>query len=248
MTAAVFLGFVAAMTALIVTMVARYRNRTAAFGALGLFAVWFTYAGLLGYFGVVRNTTTRPPGIVFLIGPIALFLLAFIVAVVGSTAGKRIALAFPLWLLVGLQSFRIGVELFLHQLWIAGFVPKMLTFEGANVDIYIGASAALVAWLSTRGRIGLRVTLAWSFLGLAALANVVVRAVLTAPGPLSRIHAEVPDRMIGTFPFLFIPAFFVPLAVVLHVLAIRAILSHKPAGMAMDAAGRKRVQVGSPSV
>jgi len=28
--------------------------------------------------------------------------------------------------------------------------------------------------------------------------------------------------MIGTFPFMFIPGFFVPLAVVLHVLAIRA--------------------------
>jgi len=29
--------------------------------------------------------------------------------------------------------------------------------------------------------------------------------------------------MIGTFPFMFIPGFFVPLAVVLHTLAIRAI-------------------------
>jgi len=31
--------------------------------------------------------------------------------------------------------------------------------------------------------------------------------------------------MLGTFPFLLIPGFFVPLAVVLHVLAIRAISS-----------------------
>jgi hypothetical protein len=31
--------------------------------------------------------------------------------------------------------------------------------------------------------------------------------------------------MIGTFPFMFIPGFFVPLAVVLHVLAVRAIAS-----------------------
>jgi hypothetical protein len=60
-------------------------------------------------------------------------------------------------------------------------------------------------------------------LGLLALTNVVIRAVLTAPGPLNLIHAEVPDRMIGTFPFLFIPGFFVLLAVVLHFLAIRAI-------------------------
>ena len=34
---------------------------------------------------------------------------------------------------------------------------------------------------------------------------------MTAPGPLNLIHAEVPNRMIGTFPFMFIPGFLVPL-------------------------------------
>ena len=34
------------------------------------------------------------------------------------------------------QCFRIGVELFLHQLWMDGLVPQMQIFEGANVDIY----------------------------------------------------------------------------------------------------------------
>ena len=86
----------------------------------------------------------------------------------------------------------------------------MLTFEGANVDIYIGASAPLIAWLSTRGGLGLRIALTWNVLGLLALTNVVVRAVLTTPGPFNLIHAEVPNLMMGTFPFLLIPGFFVP--------------------------------------
>ena len=119
----------------------------------------------------------------------------------------------------------IGVELFLHQFWIDGLVPKMLTFEGANVDIYVGASAPLFAWLSTRGRLGMKFALAWNVLGLLALTNVVIRAVLTALGPFNLIHAEVPNLMMGAFPFMFIPAFFVPLAVVLHVLSIWAIRS-----------------------
>jgi hypothetical protein len=101
----------------------------------------------------------------------------------------------------------------------------MLTFDGANVDIWIGASAPLTAWLTTRGRIGTQLSFAWNLLGLCALANVVTRAVLTASGPLNLIHAEVPNRMMGTFPFLFIPGFFVPLAVVLHTLALRKIAS-----------------------
>jgi hypothetical protein len=219
--ATLFLGFVGVIAALMVTVVARYVNVRTAFGVLAGLAAWLTYVGLLGYFGVLKNTTMRPAGTALLLVPILLFLLLFLVFVVRSP-GAHVALAFPLWILLGAQSFRIGVELFLHQLWIDGLIPKMLTFEGANVDIYIGASAALIAWLSTKGRLGMKLALAWNVVGLLALTNVVIRAVLTAPGPLNLIHAEVPNRMFGTFPFLFIPGFFVPLAAVLHLLALRA--------------------------
>jgi hypothetical protein len=222
MIATLFLGFVAMIIAVVVALVARYLDRRGAFRVLAGLSVWFIYAGLLGYFGVVKNSAMRPPGIAFIVVPVLLFLVLFIVRL---SASARVALAFPLWIILGTQCFRIGVELFLDQLWIEGLVPKMLTFEGANVDIYIGASAPLIAWLSTRGRLGIRLALAWNVLGLLALTNVVIRAVLTAPGPFNLIHAEVPNLMMGTFPFLLIPGFFVPLAVVLHVLAIRAISS-----------------------
>ena len=222
MTTTLFLAFVALMATVVVALIARYQNARIAFGVLAGLLVWFVYVGLMGYFGIVRNTTIRPPGIAFIFIPIVAFLLNFIVR---SSSDPRIALAFPLWMILGTQSFRIGVELFLHQLWINGLVPKMLTFNGANVDIFIGVSAPLIAWLSTRGRMGMKLALGWNLLGLLALANVVIRAVLTAPGPLNLIHAETPNLMISTFPFLFIPGFFVPLAVVLHVLAIQGISS-----------------------
>jgi hypothetical protein len=222
MTSALFLGFVAMTVIVVIALIARYITRRAAFRVLAALSVWFIYAGLMGYFGVVKNTAMRPPGIAFIVVPILLFLILFIVR---SSASARVALAFPLWIVLAAQCFRIGVELFLHRLWIEGLVPKMLTFAGANVDIYIGASAPLIAWLSTRGRLGMRLALAWNVLGLLALTNVVIRAVLTAPGPFNLIHAEVPNRMMRRFPFLFIPGVFVPLAVVPHVLAIRAISS-----------------------
>jgi len=225
MTPTLFLGFVAIMAAVVVALIARYLDRRTALRVLAGISVWFIYAGLLGYFGVIKNTSMRPPGIAFLVVPVLFFLILFIVFTARSSAGARVALAFPLWMILGAQCFRIGVELFLRQLWIGGLVPKMLTFEGANVDIYIGVSAPLIAWLATRGRMGSRLALGWNLLGLLSLMNVVSRAVLTAPGPFNLLHAEVPNRMLGTFPYLFIPAFFVPLAAVLHLLAIRAIAS-----------------------
>jgi hypothetical protein len=168
----------------------------------------------------------RPPGIAFLFAPLLVFFVFFILRTQSQHSKFNIQnCPFPLWLLLGLQSFRIIVELFLHQLWIEGLIPRMLTFAGANVDIYVGATAPFIAWWSTRRRSPTttrKVTLVWNILGLLILANVVIRAVLTAPGPLHRIHTEVPNLMIGTFPFTFVPGFFVPLAVLLHVLAIRA--------------------------
>jgi hypothetical protein len=220
-----FVGFLGIVTALIVRTVAHYLGGRDAWWVLSGLLVWLSYSGLLGYAGVLKNMTMRPPGIVFLVVPVLVFLLVFLAFVVLSGASARVALAIPLWLLLGAQSFRVAIELFLHQLWIDGMVPKMLTFDGANVDIYVGASAVLIAWFSARGRLSLRLALAWNVLGLLSLANVVTRAVLTAPGPLHLIHAEVPNRLLGTFPFLFIPGLFVPLAVVLHLLALRSIVS-----------------------
>jgi hypothetical protein len=215
-----FLGFVALMAALVVALSARYLKGPTAFAiGVGLF-IWLIYVGLLGYLGVIGNATMRPPGIAFIFVPVVLFLVFFIVRVRSSAA-----LALPLWIILGTQSFRIVVELFLHQLWIEGLIPRMLTFAGANVDIYIGVSAPLIAWLSTRGRLGMRIALLWNVLGLLALANVVTRTVLTTSGPLNLIHTEVPNLLFGKFPYMFIPGFFVPLAIVLHVLAIRAISS-----------------------
>jgi hypothetical protein len=242
MTATLFLGFVAMMAAIAVGLVARYLNGRTAFRVLAGLSAWFIYAGLMGYFGVLKNTAMRPPGTAFLLVPVLFFLFLFIVR---FSANARIILAFPLWIILGAQCFRVGVELFLHQLWIGGLVPKMLTFEGANVDIYIGASAPVIAWLSTRGRLGLKLALAWNVLGLLALTNVVTRAVLTSPGPFNVIHAEVPNRMFGTFPFMFIPGFFVPLALTLHVLAIRAIRSRLWTGIGINLAGAQRAQTGS---
>jgi hypothetical protein len=225
MNATLFIGFVASMAALVIALVARYLKGQAAFALAAGLLVWFIYVGTMGYLGVIRDTTMRPPGIVFIVIPIVVLLVIFIVRA-SSSAGERVALAFPLWLILATQSFRVVVELFLHELWLSGLIPKMLTFNGANVDIYIGASAPVIAWLSTRGRKGIRLALIWNVLGLLALANVVIRAVLTAPGPFNLVHAEVSNLMFGTFPFMFIPAFFVPLALVLHALALRAIRSN----------------------
>ena len=220
MTASLFLAFLAVTAATVLALTARYLTRRTALIALAGLPLWLAYVGLLAYSGVIRNAALRPPGIVFVVLPVILFVLIFFVR---SSAGARVALAFPLWIILGMQSFRIGVELLLHRLWLDGLVPRMLTYNGANLDILAGLSAPLAAWAFTKGRIGERFALAWNVFGLLTLANIITRSVLTAPGPLHLIDTEVPNLAMGIFPFTYIAGFFAPLAMVLHVMAIRAL-------------------------
>ena len=152
-----FLAYLAATVIVVVALMARYVSSRTALGVLTGLAIWFTYIGLLAYNGVLSNITSSLPasrpeglGIVFVLAPVFLFVTLLVILPMGG----RAALTFPVWILIGAQVFRFGLELLLHQVWVDGLVPKMLTYEGANVDILIGLSAPIVAWVSTRGRLG----------------------------------------------------------------------------------------------
>ena len=217
MTAQLFLTYLAFVVVAVIGTSAAYLSRPTTFAVITGLAIWLVYVGLFSSLGYMRDPSLRPPGILWVVGPVVLF----VVFVVRSNIAARVAAAIPLWLMLGFGSFRIGVELLVHRLWEDGLVPKLLTYEGGNVDMIIGLSAPIIAWIATRGRPGLRLAMGWNVLGLSSLANVTASAVLT--GPIKLISAEVPTVAMGFFPYAFIPGFFVPLAVTLHVLAIRAI-------------------------
>jgi hypothetical protein len=219
-TSTLFLAFVMLMAAAIVGVTFRYCRRRTALGVSAGLALSLLYVGVVGYSGTSKSTSSRLPAAALILGPVAVFLIALVVR---SVLNRKTPSALPLWILIGAQCFRVGVELFLHRLYSEGVVPRMLTYDGANVDILIGASAPIVSWISTRGGKALWLVLGWNIAGLVILMNVVARAILAAPGPLHLIQAEVPNLLFTTFPYMFIPGFFVPLAVTLHVLSIRKI-------------------------
>ena len=218
MTAILCLGYLAAVSIIIAALTARYLGERLRVLLIGL-PLWLLYVGLLSYSGVVSNPALRPPGIVYVAFPATVFV---VIVFAFSGAGARIASAFPLSVIIGMQTFRIGVELVLHRLSVDGLAPRIVTYEGGNMDIWIGLSAPLIAWISTRGRWGERLALGWNVAGLLTLANAIVLGALTAPG-VSLIHSEVPNVAIGAFPFTYIAGFFAPLAMALHALSIRAL-------------------------
>lgn len=192
-----------------------------AVATLSLLAVWLAFTGWLGFTGIVGQRVDKfPPGIGLLTVPVLIVMLALVLSHTGAVLARRI----PLSVLIGFQVYRVGVELSLHHLSSLGFAPKMMTLEGGNIEILVAVTAPLAAWLVSRGTTGRRIASLWNLVGTLSLANIVARAILTAPGLLRVIHAEPPDTAILTFPFTFIPGFMAPLALALHVLAFRALL------------------------
>jgi hypothetical protein len=200
------------------TLMRRLPRRAALTGLAGLL-IWLAYAGAIGYSGILSDPPLRPPGMAILVAPILTCLAGWVGL---GSFGRLLVRHVPLGVILLLQSFRVGVEVVLHLLWQAGRLPHLMTLEGGNVEIIVALTAPLLAWIAMRGQRGRSLVWLWNVAGLLSLLNVVARAVLTAPGPLNLIHADVPNLATAQFPFSFIPGFMVPLALILHVLAFRA--------------------------
>jgi hypothetical protein len=183
------------------------------FAAL-IFLAWFGYGATVGYLGVLANTSSTPPGIFWLFVAFP----PFMVTLIGSKWAKETAKNISLAWLIGLQVFRLPLELVLHALFGEGRLPKVMTFEGINFDIVMGASAPVVAFLASTQRIPVTAVKIWNALGIVMVINVAARGVFFAiQGPPPNVH----DFAIATFPYTLIPSFCVPLALGLHVLSLR---------------------------
>jgi hypothetical protein len=215
MITSLFLLFSISWLLFLVWRFQRFCGKKVALGFSLVMGIWLLYVSILTLTGTLTSPG-MPPRLLLLLVPI----LAFAVWLIRSTVAKFVAGQIPLRELVGLQAFRIVVELFLNELSIEGLMPKAMTFHGQNFDILIGLSALLLYLLWNRIPNLIKVLKVWNILGLGFLANVVVTGILSAPGPLHLINLNQPNLAITRFPYVFIAALFVLSALGLHILAL----------------------------
>jgi hypothetical protein len=116
------------------------------------------------------------------------------------------------------------MELILWLLYEQKIVPKQMTFEGLNMDILVGLSAPLVGWMCLRpGRWKLWLARIWNFAALLILGNIVLIAIISTPSPLRFFMNEPANTIVGSFPFIWLPGFVVPVAVLAHFISLRQI-------------------------
>ena len=215
---ALFVLLVLAMSALLVAGVGALRGRGPATATAAALAAWLAFTGLLARAGVFADFSRLPPRLLI---AIVVPLLTLVALCRSAAVGRLVDAAPPGWLVYP-QAFRIVMELILWQLYVAGAAPALMTFEGRNVDIVVGLTAPLIAWLCFGRRVWTaRAALWWNVAGILILLNVVVHAQLAAPTPFRRIVTDPPPTFIAHLPWIWLPAFLVPLAWGLHALSIR---------------------------
>ena len=124
-----------------------------------------------------------------------------------NTIARMLDATPPSWL-VGLQAYRVFGSVFLTG-WLAGSLPAMSAVPAGAGDTLVGLLALPVAVLLRSQARGARsAAVAWNVLGILDFVNAFTLTALTSPGPLP-------------YPLVLIPAFGVPLSLLLHSLSLR---------------------------
>lgn len=153
-----------------------------------------------------------------------------IIAIVGTVIVnviifKKICLRhLNLPLLLTIQSLRIVVELFLYKLYLDKMIPKLMTFEGLNYDIVVGAFAVLFLVISIFRKSILRnwIFVLWNYAGIISLFSIVTIGVLSSSVPIQMFEFNQPNVAVLVFPYALLPTIIVPIAVVSHLLMLSA--------------------------
>lgn len=191
--------------------------------ALGVSIAWMCAQSAVALSGFYLVTDTIPPRFVAVVAPPILLVAGLFL----TAGGKRFLDGMELKWCVLLHSIRILVELNLYWLFLYKQVPRLMTFEAGNLDILVGLTAPAIWWAYSKGRVGRRGLLIWNALSLLSVLNALGRAMLSAPFRFQRFAFDQPTVAILSFPFVLLPAFIVPVAILCHLAVFRRLSARR---------------------
>jgi hypothetical protein len=187
-------------------------------------AGWLGLQGIISSTGFYTVTNTVPPRFVLTVFPP----LVLIIVLFTTNRGRQFIDGLDAKALTLVHIVRIPVEIVLLWLSIQKFVPLIMTFEGSNFDIISGITAPLIYYFGfVRKRLSNGFLLVWNLVCLALLINIVSIAILSAPFAFQKFAFEQPNIAVLYFPFVWLPAFIVPVVLFSHLVAIRQLVMQR---------------------
>ncbi|MGF1637008.1 MAG: hypothetical protein ACFCUU_08050 [Cyclobacteriaceae bacterium] len=179
--------------------------------------IWLLITGTVSYSGYFKNTSDTPPRFLFVILASVVMTIFFYKKANKNNLNTRFLLA--------IHILRVPVEVILYQLYLQKKVPILMTFKAWNFDIMVGISALiLIAFLFIVERQISRIFMFWwNVIGLVFLVFIVAIAILSAPLPIQQLAFDQPNIAVLEFPFIYLPAYIVPVVFLSHILLLRSL-------------------------
>lgn len=182
-------------------------------------AVWFLIALRMGLRGVFSSKPGLPPsslGLAVLV-PVALYSLIY----VDRGAFWNYCLGFNLRLITVLHVWRIiGLDFLLN--WSKGRLPAGFAFPAGVGDIIVALTAVPLAYAIAKNKRAAKPWfIAWNVFGLLDLIVAIGSGILHSGSSIGILAGNGPTTVLmSQFPRSLIPTFFVPLFMLLHLLAL----------------------------
>jgi len=194
-------------------------NKTVAITSAG----WLLLNAALALGGYYKNTSTTPPHFFLAIMPP----LVVMVLVFTTRKGKQLVSDTDIRMLTLLSVVRIPVEIVLYWLFLNKAVPELMTFAGRNFDIISGLTSPVVYFLCFKGKVvrNKKILLAWNFVSLLLLLNIVINAVFSAPFSFQQFAFDQPNIAVLYFPFVWLPCYIVMVVLFSHLVSIKKLTS-----------------------
>ena len=192
------------------------KNKTT---SLLIMLLWLALTGILSYKEIFQNTSAIPPRLMLVMGLAILFIILLFI----TKKGKAFIDDLDLKKLTMVHIVRIPVEIILYSLALHKLIPELMTFSGRNFDILSGITAPIMYFVCFRNsQLKKRsLLLAWNFICLGLLLNIVINAFLSAPFPFQLFAFDQPNIAVLYFPFTWLPCFVVIIVLLSHLAAIR---------------------------
>jgi hypothetical protein len=154
--------------------------------------------------------------------------MLFIILLFNTKNGKTYIDGLDLKKITLLHVIRIPVEIVLFGLFTVKLVPQLMTFEGANFDLFSGIFAIVMYFLILKkATLNSALMIIWNVVCLILLLIIVAIAILSAPSPFQQLAFNQPNIGVLYFPFNWLPSFIVPVVLFCHLAALRKLILNK---------------------
>ncbi|MDB6016350.1 MAG: hypothetical protein JWR19_839 [Pedosphaera sp.] len=200
-------------------------------------ALWFLFALLMGIFGQYVSGPEKPP--LYLGLTLGLPMLFFVAAYVRRGALWAFAQTLDLRVITLLHIWRLLGVVFLID-YFQGRLPGGFALPAGIGDVITAVTAVPLALAMSHQTPGVRKWfVAWNIFGLVDLIVAVGSGILHSASSFGILAGAGPTTLLmSQFPLSMVPTFFVPLFILLHLLALARGLPYMSMGKDEDDDGR----------